>query len=70
VSSTKAEIRALRALAEAQGWRVRRAKTNHWIFLAPDGVGTAWMPSTPSDHRTIRNTKADLRRMGLRIPRS
>jgi hypothetical protein len=59
---------ALRALARAAhrtGWRVTLTGTGHLRWEAPDGT-VVITPSTPSDHRSYRNSRARLRRAGLR----
>lgn len=58
------ELQQLIDIAEdTDGWSVERS-TAHVTFIAPDGekVGS---PSTPSDWRSMRNVRADLRRRGL-----
>lgn len=60
------EIRRLVKLAEDQGWVVIVGK--HVKFLAPGG-GMVVSAKTPSDHRSVKNTVAHLRRAGLEIPR-
>ena len=46
-----------------RGWTLRHCK-DHSQLLAPDGSGIVTLPSTPSDHRGIRNAKAYLKQMG------
>ena len=62
--------RALRELvvaAERCGWRVLQLRSGHVQFRPP--VGPIVVASgTASDHRAIRNLKADLRRAGLEVP--
>lgn len=61
-------VKKLIKLAEKQGWRVRVTKRGHVLFYPPKGTGSACASGTPSDHRTIKNTVADLKRLGLKIP--
>lgn len=49
-----------------QGWRVERTKKNHWRCVAPCGRAH-FMPGTPSDWRSTKNTIAALRRMGATL---
>lgn len=60
------EIRKLLKSLEAQGWRVEQLKSGHYRAYAPDGVGIVHIPGTPSDHRSIRNTLAQLRQHGYK----
>ena len=62
------EVEQLIRVAEDQGWRTRRTKRGHVVFYAPDGEGTAGTGGTPSDHRSIKNFRAQLKRLGLKIP--
>lgn len=62
--ATAKDIRKLLKSLEAQGWRVERTKKGHYVAYAPDGVGRVTIPGTPSDHRSMKNTLADLRRHG------
>ena len=53
--------RRLEAEVRALGYQpVRRAK-HGWLFRHPCGA-TVQVPSTPSDHRSVRNTIAQARR--------
>jgi predicted RNA binding protein YcfA (HicA-like mRNA interferase family) len=52
----------VRSLAR-QGWLIEKTRGNHWRARHPDRAGIAFFPSTPSDHRSILNTQAQLRRM-------
>lgn len=64
-SNAKA-LRLMIKAAESQGWVVERTCKNHYKFLPPLG-GIYIAACTPSDHRAIRNTKSQLRKMGLKI---
>lgn len=50
--------------AEKQGCRIEQSKGNHWKIFVPNGsiIVTA---STPSDYRSLRNTRARLRKAGI-----
>jgi hypothetical protein len=56
---TRELVRKLKAL----GCEVRPHK-GHWKVYR-DGEYVATVPSTPSDHRTMLNVRAQLRRIGL-----
>lgn len=45
---------------------VRSSNSSHWIVECPNG-GTVVISRTPSSWRTLRNTKADLQRNGIRL---
>jgi hypothetical protein len=55
----------LRVAQEAGGWSGRKLKKGH-ILLRHDGGGTASVPFTPSDHRAVKNLRAQIRRQGTR----
>lgn len=62
------ETRRLVRKALDAGWTLKhRKRTAHVQLLAPDGSGIVTVASTPSDHRGLKNTRADLRRHGLEI---
>lgn len=50
--------------AVKRGWRFERRKRHAWLY-APDGVTTVSVPSSPSDHRALKNTICELRRAGV-----
>jgi len=54
--------------AERQGFTVQRTKRGHLQFRR-DGRVVATAAGTASDHRSWKNTIADLRRAGLEWPR-
>ena len=47
-----------------QGWTVELTKNGHIKFVAPDG-SVVFAASTPSDYRSWRNTRSELRRRGF-----
>lgn len=61
------EIRRLLRLVEGQGCTTTKNKKNHWKVRLPDG-SLVTFPGTPSDHRSMANAVALLRRKGLEIP--
>ena len=55
--------------ARTHGWSVTRTRRNHhWKFVSPDrSVPPIFTSGTPSDWRSIRNLRSNLRRSGLPI---
>jgi predicted RNA binding protein YcfA (HicA-like mRNA interferase family) len=51
---------------KAQGFRVEHTRKGHYIAYCPDGVTRVTIPGTPSDHRSMKNVLADLRRCGFK----
>ena len=49
------------------GWWVERRSSGHVMAYSPDGVGMVCMPSSPSDHRGIRNCRSKMRKYGLKF---
>lgn len=49
--------------AVEQGWLAERRSRHIWLW-APSG-GTVSLPTSPSDHRSIHNCVADMRRLGF-----
>lgn len=66
------DIRQIIRLAEALDWTVDTNSKGHLQFWAPDadrdGRPTVTAARTPSDHRSIKNLSAELRRAGLPVP--
>lgn len=55
-------VKALRA----QGWEVEKTRGGHWKAIPPDKTqDIVHFASTPSDHRALRNTVAQLRKSGF-----
>lgn len=61
------DMNELVASAWACGAWCERGGTNHVKVYPPDGSRMVMIPSTPSDHRTVRNKRAALRRGGLSV---
>lgn len=59
------EMDALVRKLEAQGFVCERLKNNHWRVKDAGGRFVTVMPSSPSDHRSIKNCLAVLRRAGF-----
>jgi predicted RNA binding protein YcfA (HicA-like mRNA interferase family) len=60
-------LRKWRKEAEQAGWTVRRMKNGHWQFKSGDGQWRITVCHSPSDHRSILNDRAQLRRAGLKV---
>lgn len=60
------EIDSLVKELRKQGWTCTKTKRSHWRLASPTG-GLTFCPSTPSDHRSIANTRADVRRLGAAV---
>lgn len=57
--SAKKELKELVKAAEKQGWRVKKTKKGHLMFLAPDGVNKLTTGGTPGDHKGDRQSAGD-----------
>jgi predicted RNA binding protein YcfA (HicA-like mRNA interferase family) len=62
----KHDLKQLLRQASACGWQVTRTRGGHWRLLRPNG-GIVVLSSTPSDHRALRNVRAQMRRAERRI---
>lgn len=58
------DIAVLVKQATSQGWEVSNTKSNHLKWIAPSGA-FFYSPSTPSDYRSIRGLKRDLKVNGF-----
>ena len=47
------------------GWWAEKKGNNHVMCYSPDGERMVDVASTPSDHRTVPNTRSYFRRGGL-----
>lgn len=64
----KGDIKKLALAAQEQGWRVEATKNGHVRFVPPNPRGQfVIVPKTPSDHRSYLNSRALLRRQGLKV---
>lgn len=54
----------LREIDALAGWRTGRTRNNHYILYPPDGQSLIHFPSTPSDHRWMKNLRAEIRKAG------
>lgn len=64
----KKEVREIVEEARRQGWRVEEGKRGHVKLFAPDGRTIVTLPSTPSDHRSLKNSIAEMRWAGFKWP--
>lgn len=60
------DYRPLVKAAKKAGW-ILRPKKRHLLLESPDGATLVGFPGTPSDHRSLLNTRAELRRAGVDI---
>jgi predicted RNA binding protein YcfA (HicA-like mRNA interferase family) len=62
MGSAKKELKELVRAAEAQGWRVKKTKKGHLMFLAPDGMAKV---VAPGGGRAMENLVGKLRSYGF-----
>jgi hypothetical protein len=62
----KRELEQLLNEARALGATVTKTRSGHYRVLVPGG-GIVICPRTPSDWRSVLNTRADLRKAGLAL---
>ena len=68
MAKRKKDIQEIIRQLEAQGWVVTASRgSGHWRCEAPGGRGIVFMSATPSDYRSLRNTKGHLRRLGAKL---
>jgi hypothetical protein len=63
--ATRDDIRLLLEAAWAQGAWIIRGGNNHFKIYAADGKAMVHMPMTPSDYRTVKNKRQQLKRAGI-----
>lgn len=64
---TNPEIRKLVAACRSAGCRINEnAGSGHIVVYTPSG-GIVNLPFTPSDHRAVRNCRAELKRAGVNV---
>jgi hypothetical protein len=55
--------------SERQGWAVERGRKGQLKLIPPDPTKQiVFIHGTPSDHRAIKNTIAEMRRQGFQWP--
>lgn len=73
VRGASREIRKLLLAAHAQNFGVSPTHGGHYAVTTPKGVRPkriVFAPSTPSDGRSIHNTRKKLREIGVDLPHS
>lgn len=61
----RGDVRLLLEAAWAQGAWIELGGNGHYIVLPENGDRMVPIPQTPSDYRTIKNKRAQLRRAGI-----
>jgi hypothetical protein len=59
------DIRRLAKEIRASGYRIERRKSGHYAIVDRHGRLRGVLPSTPSDHRALKNLETQLRRAGV-----
>lgn len=62
--SGRKELKKLRDDLKKDGWLYRRTGKGHHQMKSPDGRHIVVIPDTPSDPRTVKNVRQDLKRAG------
>jgi hypothetical protein len=62
--ASKRDMDQLRKKLAAQGFTCEQTKNGHWRVRDAAGSFVTIMPSTPSDHRSMKNCEAALKRAG------
>lgn len=57
----------LKKVQKTEGWTVEKTNGQHYKVCSPTGE-MVFLPSTPGDHRALKNMKAALKRAGWRPP--
>ncbi len=60
--SNKQDLKKLMREKAAQGWEIQTTRGGHFRLRHASG-GCVTFPSTPSDHRSFKNTLADVKRI-------
>lgn len=60
--SASCQMKEVRRALSRRGFHVSKTRGGHWRFEHPDMDGPVFAPGTPSDHRSIANFRAVLRR--------
>ena len=56
------ELKELIGTLVEQGYSVKRTKRGHYTVRAEDGTYVTTLAGTASDHRSIKNARADIKR--------
>lgn len=62
------EMRKLRRALQRDGFSVAKTRGGHWRFEHPEMLGPVFGPDTPSDHRGVKNLRAELKRRMRALP--
>lgn len=60
--SSGSKMKQVRRALEKEGFTAVRTRGGHWRISHPMMIGPVFAPSTPSDHRALKNLKALMRR--------
>lgn len=60
------DVKQLIRQLERHGCEIRRTRRGHFL-VSFDGRVVGGLPGTPSDHRSLPNSRAQLRRNGVRF---
>ena len=60
--SASSIMKEIRRNLERDGFTIIKTRGGHWRIDHPNMVGPVFAPDTPSDHRSIKNLLATLRR--------
>ena len=55
-------MKKTRRQLERLGFIMTKTRGGHWRLEHPDMKGLVFAPDTPSDHRAVKNLRAELRR--------
>lgn len=61
------ELKAIKKLAEQQGWSVEPTRSGHLTWRNPEGILVTRTATTCAGSRTIKNYIAYLKRGGLQL---
>lgn len=65
MAKTGKDFEPLVAAALEQGWRWEM-RSKHGRLYSPDGKTIVAIPTSPSDHRGVKNKRAELKRAGVK----
>lgn len=61
------DLKAMIAVAWKAGWWCEASPGGHVKCYSPNVQHIIWVPSTPSDRRTIPNKRSQFKRAGLKV---
>lgn len=65
--SNKTDLAHIVSVVAASGWKSRRCRHGQFVYPTDKTIPPITIPGTPSDYRSIRNCRAQLRRAGLSV---